>query len=92
MKLLKIQLLALALFATSCNSWDWEPRPYVFNVEESSIVGYDNSVVYFDQPEIEQYLCFHEDNIAELAAEIAKIKKRKYREKANRELNKLLKR
>jgi len=82
----RILLLILILFLASCHSWNWKPHAYQPHKETQAIYDAHGDIVYFTDDNIQNFVCFPDDNIAELAAEIENIKKRKYRRRMRKAL------
>lgn len=93
LKVLKNFVIALLL--SSCSNLEkikFEPDPYVFSPETSSIVNADNNHVDYFSREIMQYACFHQVDFQKLAAILsaARIPK-KYKKILEKELSKIQK-
>lgn len=84
---------AILLLLSSCSNLEkikFEPDPYVFSPQTSSIVNADSNHVDYFSREIMQYGCFHQTDFQKLAAILsaARIPK-KYKKILEKELAKI---
>lgn len=71
---LKLVLSASVIcLVSSCNDFNWKPRPWQPSHELESIISPEGDEVLCGDPLIETFTCFDEDNIAELQAEIRQL-------------------
>lgn len=83
----------MLLLLSSCGNLEkikFKANPYVFDIQNSSIVNADSDYVYFNDSKIYSYACFHEVKLKELAAILsaARIPK-KYKKELQKELDKI---
>jgi len=67
--------LLLIISLSSCNGFNWEP--HFFEFIDTGIIDARGRVVYFGSEELVEYSCLSKDSIAELKAEIDRIKNKK---------------
>lgn len=83
--------LGLMLFVTSCNSFNWEPRPYVGDSITQSLVNSEGEVIQCSQPAFDEMTCFDAENIAELKTAIDEVKDEELKHKLLKKLNEVKK-
>ena len=67
-------LLTLIICLSSCNGFNWKPSFFEFS--DRGIVNADGVEIYFNSPNLLDYSCLSKESIAELKAEIDRIKNR----------------
>lgn len=71
--LMKILFL---LNLTACSSWSWKADVYSPDASSQSISNESGDVVRCNEPRIEEFMCFSEDNMAELIKNIEMVKRK----------------
>ncbi len=88
-----MKILFPLLFLISCQEqvyFNWTPNTFTPNHEHQAIYSAHGDIVPFEDIEIEEFYCFPESNIAELAAEINKIQNKQIKDISIRKLNKII--
>lgn len=84
----KLLLILIICFLSSCagRRLDWTPATYVPIRDRAALFDSTGDIVPFDSERIEEFSCFPDWNIAELAAAIERIKYTKIRRKLRKRL------
>jgi hypothetical protein len=71
-------LLVLLTLLISCNSkWNWQAEPFAASIEDQAIINEDGRMIFFADPEINNYACFSYDNLEDLALNIRRVSRNK---------------
>lgn len=83
-----LRISLVCLVASSCTSFDWEPRPYVGDSQNQQLVNEHGETVRANQPAFDTFTCFDPENIAELKTAIDRVENRRLRSKLQKSFHK----
>ncbi len=72
--MLKLAPLLWILCLSSCNGFNWQPHFWEF--DDTGIVNAEGRIIYFGSEDLLEYSCLSKQSIAELKAEISRVKSR----------------
>lgn len=69
--------VSVICLVSSCQPFEWEPKPWQPSYELESIISAEGDEVLCSDPFIETFTCFDESNMAALGAAIRKVQNKK---------------
>ena len=68
--MINILITIVLILLCGCN-FDWTPEPY--SMSTTFLINAEGEMVLYTDPSINEFTCFHEDNLAELKAAIDRV-------------------